>query len=410
MGRKKKEKNADADSDAPEQPQEQQGLAPNVDDLLAFQQGGKAGLQARMQSKLLGAAQTAACGILKKCTPKFMHLDDPARQKKCKRISMVLLAATCGVLYSTGMSSVLQEQYEANIAKHLVNATNVTQDEAPPAVDPNSAVASAAAGVLLGPLLLLYGYRVQPTIVVLNSFIASGMVHFFEMVNNLEQWNQDISGGKFDPANLLYLMKVLLSSFTISTTALKVRPFNAAMRGGVSVNVFLENLLHQVPPLFGCECDGWPCGPLIRGGMYAVEQQCYLDRWFRFAIRYSIIGSVSYIATKMVVIVIRINVVMVGANLCCQVIFDSALAAWPDYGSYIQPYRLAVLGFLTWFGFKSQTALEQIDEHVKKIKLAERGMDDGDASTNVKLPKRPPGLWFPWFTMTLHRVAPHLLL
>ena len=93
---------------------------------------------------------------------------------------MVLLAATCGVLYSTGMSSVLQEQYEANIAKHLVNATNVTQDEAPPAVDPNSAVASAAAGVLLGPLLLLYGYRVQPTIVVLNSFIASGMVHFHE--------------------------------------------------------------------------------------------------------------------------------------------------------------------------------------------------------------------------------------
>ena len=40
--------------------------------------------------------------------------------------------------------------------------------------------------------------------------------------------------------------------------------------------------------------------------------------------------------TSLLVEVVRFNVVVLGANLCCQVFFDSALARHPEKGSAVQ--------------------------------------------------------------------------
>ena len=221
-----------------------------------------------------------------------------------------------------------------------------------------------------------------------------------------------MSDGKFNTDNLLFLFKVALGSFTAATTALKVTSFNSAMRGGVSADVFFATILHQIPPLFGCNCNGFPCSPLLRAAFYEIEPACYGDRWLRFAFKYVIIGGASYIAISISKIVIRLNVVMLGANLCNQVFFDSAIAAYPEYSSRLAPWRMVMLFFFVYVGFKCQTDLEKIDAW--KRKLAHESEADPEAFRQKKYGKGacrayPAGLWRPRFTSSLAKLGPLLL-
>jgi len=163
---------------------------------------------------------------------------------------------------------------------------------------------------------------------------------------------------------------VILSGFTISVVAMKVTNFNSGMRGSVSSYIFATTVINQIPPQFGCACGGAPCNALVRGAAYLLEQRCYYDRWLRFALNNAVIGvgafigmtfdkevwifykccafSVFYLLThesilysfpaltSLLVEVVRFNVVVLGANLCCQVFFDSALARHPEKGSAVQ--------------------------------------------------------------------------
>jgi hypothetical protein len=277
-----------------------------------------------------------------------------------------------------GLANLTSSNLQAGLAAATgVNGTsgwqfNATLDEsrsAPPAYSGGAAV-SALAGALLGPALLLYGFKVQATMIVLNSLVASGMNHFFEQVQNMQTWNEETAGGSFEPANLHFLFKVILSGFTISVVAMKVTNFNSGMRGSVSSYIFATTVINQIPPQFGCACGGAPCNALVRGAAYLLEERCYYDRWLRFGLNNAVIGVGAFIGMTFDKEVVRFNVVVLGANLCCQVFFDSALARHPEKGSAVQPYRMLALMILGWVGYVCQTQLEAIAEYQEQRAVA----------------------------------------
>ena len=81
----------------------------------------------------------------------------------------------------------------------------------------------------------------------------------------------------------------------------------------------------------------------------------------------------------------RLNVVMLGANLCNQVIFDSAMAYSPEYGSRLAPWRMVMLAVLVYLGFNVQADQEKIGAWTAK--LASEKEADPDAFAKRKYAK-----------------------
>jgi hypothetical protein len=92
-----------------------------------------------------------------------------------------------------------------------------------------TAVIGAIIGFVLGPIMLVWGYQVVPLVIVCNAFISSGVSSFVESVAYMDKFNADVSNGRLIPSQIVALFKITLSAFTLSTVALKVHFFSAAM-------------------------------------------------------------------------------------------------------------------------------------------------------------------------------------
>ena len=104
-----------------------------------------------------------------------------------RRVTLYLIGTTALVVtaaYLMGMGDVMEERYreKQQLLLDFVNNNTVTEDARPPPTNDENAIASACIGAMLGPVLLIYGYQVQATIVVLNALMTSGIKHFFQMV------------------------------------------------------------------------------------------------------------------------------------------------------------------------------------------------------------------------------------
>lgn len=226
---------------------------------------------------------------------------------------------------------------------------------------PESAAVSAIFGYTLGPLMLIYGHRIEETIVILNSLVTAGVDSFIESVQYMEQLNRDISGGKVMPGQIVNLLGIMLGAFSLSTTSLKVPKFKAMMKGGVIADLIVTTITDQIPGSFGCACEGAPCSPVVNAAEYAIEPSCYKDKWMRWWIKYCVCGTAALIAMKVQEMVRKWNASLLAANLCNEAIYDTSLALWPNYGLRIQPYRMFSLGMFACFGFMSQLRLTMLD-------------------------------------------------
>lgn len=226
-----------------------------------------------------------------------------------------------------------------------------------------TAVIGAIIGFVLGPIMLVWGYQVVPLVIVCNAFISSGVSSFVESVAYMDTFNADVSNGRLLPSQIAALFKITLSAFTLSTVALKVEFFSAAMKAGVVALMMVETVTNQIPPQFGCACvDGSvACSPLYRQEDYARENACYQDWWLRFGVTYTMVLLAVVVGVRNPVATNKINIAIVGANLCCQAIFDTVLAVLPSHGSRVQPYRMVMLGSLSITSYKLHDWLRQMD-------------------------------------------------
>ena len=227
------------------------------------------------------------------------------------------------------------------------------------------ALAGAIFSYLFGPLVLFYGHKIQATLVVLNALIACGISSFVLSLQYMQATNAEVSGGKMMPSQLRNLFKVLLSTFTMATAALKVKNFNIALKGGVVASLVATLILDQIPGQFNCACalgpEAYPCSPVQNPGLYNVEPKCFKDKWMRFAIRAAVVSVASYASTYIGKVVTSLNTCMVAANLCNEAIFDTALAVMPSYGSRMQPFRMIAFSFWVLFGYTVQYVCDKFD-------------------------------------------------
>lgn len=227
------------------------------------------------------------------------------------------------------------------------------------------ALAGAIFSYLFGPLVLFYGHKIQATLVVLNALIACGISSFVLSLQYMQATNAEVSGGKMMPSQLRNLFKVLLSTFTMATAALKVKNFNIALKGGVVASLCTTLILDQIPGQFNCACalgpEAYPCSPVQNPGLYNVEPTCFKDKWMRFAIRAAVVAVASYASTYVGRVVTSLNTCMVAANLCNEAIFDTALAVMPSYGNRMQPFRMIAFSFWVLFGYTVQYACDRFD-------------------------------------------------
>ena len=142
----------------------------------------------------------------------------------------------------------------------LASTDVVPQEETrspPQSVSGNSRavqLAGAMFAFIFGPLMLLYGHKIQATIIVLNSLIASGVSSFLLSLQYMQAANADVSGGRLMPSQMHTLFKILLSTYTLAAMAMKVRSFNVIVKGAVIATLVVTLILDQVPGQFGCEC------------------------------------------------------------------------------------------------------------------------------------------------------------
>ena len=228
------------------------------------------------------------------------------------------------------------------------------------------ALAGAMFAFIFGPLMLLYGYKIQETIIVLNALIASGVSSFMLSLQYVQTANADVSGGKLMPSQLLTLFKILLSTYTLAAMAMKVRSFNVMVKGAVIATLLVTLLLDQMPPQLGCACElnqeGYPCTPVLNPALYQIEPSCFSDKWLRLVVRAAAVALASVFSRYAADVVIKLNTVMVAANLCNEAIFDTILAIAPHHGSRVQPYRMIAFAFFAVFGYTAQFAQEKWDE------------------------------------------------
>lgn len=226
---------------------------------------------------------------------------------------------------------------------------------------PESAAVSAVFGYTVGPLMLIYGHRIEETIVILNSLVTAGVDSFIESMQYLEDLNRDISGGRVMPGQIVNLLGIMLGAFSLSTTSLKVPKFKAMMKGGVIADLLVTAITDQIPGIDGCLCEGSPCSPVVNAAQYSIEPSCYKDKWVRWWIKYTVCGTAAIIAMKVQEMVRKWNASLLAANLCNEAIYDTSLALYPAYGLRIQPYRMFTLGMFAGFGFMSQLRLTLLD-------------------------------------------------
>ena len=224
-----------------------------------------------------------------------------------------------------------------------------------------STALTALVGYTLGPLMLIYGHRIEETIVILNSLVTAGVGSFIESMKYLRELNADVSGGRVMPMQIVNLLKICLGAFALSTTSLKVPKFKAMMKGGIIADLVVTTITDQMPGINGCACEGYPCSPKINGALYEVEPSCFHDKWTRWWIKYIVCTIAALIATKVQEGVRKWNGAMLAANLCNEAIYDTSLALYPTYGQRIQPYRMFTLGMFASFGFMSQVRLVMLD-------------------------------------------------
>ena len=215
-----------------------------------------------------------------------------------------------------------------------------------------TALIAAICGWIFGPYLVLYGYQIMALIVVINAFAASGLQGYVTKVQQVEVLNADSAAGRMLPTQLTDLQQVLVSAFTISATALKIPPFDAAMKAAIVVGIMVATVLDQIPPLFGCVCENGevPCSTVYKHGLYLTENKCFWDRWFRFLVHYSFVLPLAIKAMHNPQRTRNMNVAVLAASFMCSAIFDTVLAVLPAYGSRVQPYRM---GGMLLFGFGS---------------------------------------------------------
>ena len=90
----------------------------------------------------------------------------------------------------------------------LASTDVVPQEETrspPQSVSGNSRavqLAGAMFAFIFGPLMLLYGHKIQATIIVLNSLIASGVSSFLLSLQYMQAANADVSGGRLMPSQM----------------------------------------------------------------------------------------------------------------------------------------------------------------------------------------------------------------
>ena len=184
-----------------------------------------------------------------------------------------------------------------------------------------TAIIGAIIGFVLGPIMLVWGYQIVPLVIVCNAFISSGVSNFIVSLAHMDEFNKDISDGRLIPSQAMQLFKITLSAFTLSTVALKVEFFSAAMKAGVVSFVAIEAITNQIPPQYGCMCvDGTVgCSPLYKEELYRTENLCFQDWWLRFGLMAVTVLCSVVVGVRNPVATNKINIAIVGANLCCQV-------------------------------------------------------------------------------------------
>ena len=231
-------------------------------------------------------------------------------------------------------------------------------------------VLAAIIGYYLGPLLLLYGYQIPQLIIVMTALISSGVAHYAEEIEHMEQLNAQAAAGRIMPYQVAGLATLLLSTFTTASAEMKIPAFDALIKGAVCANIVVDSIVKMMPKGEGCMCGAGAdieCSPVNNAGMYAVELRCYDDRWGRFLVRWGFVLVVALLAVSNRRLTFRLNPAMLGANLMCQAIFDTVLAVLPAYGSRVQPYRL--FGILLFAGISTRVHfwMEQFDKQQKVL-------------------------------------------
>jgi hypothetical protein len=221
-------------------------------------------------------------------------------------------------------------------------------------------------GYTLGPLMLVYGYKIREFVVVLNSLISNGIDNFVESVTYMETLNAQASGGRLMPDQIGNLLNILLSAFTLSTAALKVKKLRASMKGGVIANIFFGTVVDQIPGQRGCMCDDYelgevPCTPATNWALYELEPRCLDDKWLRFWLNYTAMAIMGWVGTQAQKVVDKMNSSMVASNLINEAIYDTTLAVLPQWSTRVQPFRMCTLGLFTMIGFYTQLVLYAMD-------------------------------------------------
>jgi hypothetical protein len=71
----------------------------------------------------------------------------------------------------------------------------------------------------------------------------------------------------------------------------QVPSFDTALKAGITADLVIVTVVHQIPPQFGCICNYGTvkCSSVYRTGLYMTENECFWDWWFRFTVIWSVI-------------------------------------------------------------------------------------------------------------------------
>jgi hypothetical protein len=254
------------------------------------------------------------------------------------------------------------------VGSYLGGIESGDPEEAPVVVTPGTGgtVVAGMFGYTVGPLMLVYGYKIREFVVVLNSLISNGIDSFVDSITYMETLNAQASGGRLMPDQIASLLSILLSAFTLSTAALKVKKLRASMKGGVIANLFFGTVVDQIPGMYGCICEDYelgevPCTPAVNWALYESTPSCLHDKWVRFYMNYTAMLIMGWVGTQAQKVVDKLNSSMVAGNLINEAIYDTALAALPQWSTRVQPFRMCSLGLFTLIGFYTQLVLFAMD-------------------------------------------------
>eukprot|EP00935_MAST-01C_sp_MAST-1C-sp1_P001226 g1226.t1 len=284
-----------------------------------------------------------------------------------KRLLLMLFAGSCLIAWIVGTATMLRDAYTRMYIDPDTGVERLDEDVQQARGEgeeySHAALVSALVGYVLGPLMLLYGYQIEPLVIVANALMSAGAGDVIESLQNAEDLNANVSNGRIIPNQIVELFTVLVTTFTISVTALKIPIFDTALKAGITAELAILTIIHQIPPQFDCICSFGTvkCSPVFESVLYQMENLCFWDWWFRFGVKWSVIFLAIAIAAQHESVISRINLALVAANLCCQAIFDTVLAVLPSYGSRVQPYRMMAMVMFSVFAYKWHWWMYQFD-------------------------------------------------